>query len=80
MGDILIPAMVEGFARSKGFAVRFDDTDAEFVQTLIDSDQAVARFVFHVTNTDEGFADLIAHEADMVMSVCEVRSVEVDRA
>ena len=80
MGDILMPAMVEGFARSKGFAVRFDDTDAGFVQTLIDSDQVVARFVFHVTNTDEGFADLTAHEADMVMSVREVRSAEVDRA
>lgn len=80
MGDILMPAMVEGFAWPKGFAVRFDDTDAGFVQTLMDSDQGVARFVFHVTNTDEGFADLIAHEADIVMSVREVRTAEVDRA
>ena len=80
MGDILMPAMVEGFARSKGFAGRFDDIDAGFVRTLMDSDQAVARFLFHVTNTNEGFTDLIAHEADIVMSVCEVRAAEVDRA
>ena len=55
MGDILMPAMVEGFARSKGFAGRFDDIDAGFVRTLMDSDQAVARFLFHVSNTNEGF-------------------------
>lgn len=80
MADILMPAMVEGFARSKGFTVRFEDTDAGFVQTLTDNEQAVARFVFHVTSTDEGFADFNAHEADIVMSVREVRAAEVDRA
>jgi phosphate transport system substrate-binding protein len=80
MADILMPAMVEGFARSKEFAVTFEDTELGFSQTLMDGDQAVARFLFHVTNTDEGFADLIAHETDIVMSVREVRATEVDRA
>ena len=80
MADILMPAMVEGFARSKGLVVNFQNSDAGFTQTLMDGDQAVARVVVHATNTDEGFADLIAHQADMVMSVREVRAAEIDRA
>lgn len=80
MADVLMPALVDGFARSKGYAVNFAETDIGFIQTLTNDDSAVAQFAFRVTNTDEGFADLIAHEADLVMSVREVRSAEVSRA
>ena len=83
MGDVLMPALVAGFARSQGLQVTFEQVDAShFTQTLFapDSSVASARFAFRATNTDEGFADLIAHEADMVMSAREVRSQEVTRA
>ena len=80
IADVLMPALVEGFARSQELQVNFEQTDAGFDQTLMDGDRAVSRFRFHVTNTDEGFADLLAHEADMVLSVREVRQTEVARA
>ncbi len=80
MADILMPALVDGFARSKGLRVEAEQVDpSHFVQTLIDdnSETPVGRFAFRTTNTDEGFADLMAFEADMVMSVREVRDSEV---
>jgi len=80
MAEVLMPALVEGFARSKGESVTFAETDGGFTQTLVADGQDVGRFSFRVTNTDEGFADLIAHQADMVMSVREVRAAEVNRA
>jgi phosphate transport system substrate-binding protein len=40
----------------------------------------VANFHFKVTNTDEGFADLLANEADIVMALREFRSSERQRA
>lgn len=80
MSDVLMPALVEGFARSQGLLVTFDQIDPlHFAQTLsqVDAAKPAARFTFRATNTDEGFADLIAHEADIVMSVREVRRREV---
>ena len=40
----------------------------------------IANFNFRVTNTDEGFADLLANEADIVMALREIRSSERQRA
>ena len=80
MSDVLMPALVEGFARSQGLLVTFEQIDPlHFAQTLsqVDAAKPAARFTFRATNTDEGFADLIAHEADIVMSVREVRRREV---
>ncbi len=78
MAQVLMPALVEGFARSQGLRARTQAEDgSRFVLTLETSDGAEqARFSFRVTNTDEGFADLIAHEADFVMSAREVRPAE----
>lgn len=83
MADLLIPALVEGFARSQGWGVVLERTDAtHFTQTLTQGDdpKPVARFSFRATTTDEGFADLIAGEADIVMSVREVRADEIKLA
>ena len=78
MADVLMPALVESYARTQQLAVTLEQiNDTHFVQTLMRNDLPVGRFVFRATNTDEGFADLIAHEADMVMSVREVRPAEV---
>ena len=81
MAEVLLPALVHGFARSKGLRVLEDQIDeTHLTQTLMDGENAVAKFAFRLTNTDEGFADLIAHEADFVMSVREVRDQERRRA
>ena len=82
MADVLMPALVQSFARSRQLTVTLTQTDrAHFTQTLrrAGDPMPVGRFVFRATNTDEGFADLIAHEADLVMSVREVRPPEVER-
>jgi len=70
IGEVLMPALVEGFASQQGYAterVRQDATHFTY-------------FTFRVTNTDEGFADLLADEADIVMSLREIRLTESRRA
>jgi len=83
MADLLMPALVEGFARSQGWVVatqQSDTTHCTQTMTAGDDPKPIARFSFRATSTDEGFADLIAHEADIVMSVREVRAVETKLA
>lgn len=82
MADVLMPALVDAFARSLGGSSLTETVDVgRFAVTATDSDGVVAgRFVFHATTTDEGFADMIAHEADIVMALREVRPDEVVRA
>ncbi|MFK7745060.1 MAG: phosphate ABC transporter substrate-binding/OmpA family protein [Roseobacter sp.] len=83
MGALLVPALLEGFAQRNGFATTRDDIDeTHFTYTLIDSrtDKRVAIFRFRTTNSDEGFADLLVNEADVVMSLREIRSEEQARA
>ncbi len=81
MSDVMMPALVQGFARSKGWRVTTIETStSQFIQTLSKADEAKAEFIYQTTNTDAGFADLIAHEADIVLSVREVREREVERA
>ena len=81
MAAVLLPGLVQGFARSQGFRVTSTEGDAShFAQTLSEDENPVATFSFRVTSTDEGFADLIAYEADIVSSVREVHEREVQRA
>jgi len=84
-GQVLLPALVEGFARRENLALERADVGPGFVRyTLSDGpDEArreIARFTIHSTNTDEGFADLLANEADIVMALREIRPDEADNA
>ncbi|MGC3937956.1 substrate-binding domain-containing protein [Roseobacter sp. EG26] len=83
MGAVLMPALVEGFALRNGYeAERKTEDKTHFTYSLTDSDtqKRVAEFFFRVTNTDEGFADLLANEADLVMALREIRPDEQQRA
>lgn len=83
MGAVLMPALLEGFAQRNGYeAVRQDQDETHFTYTLTDTRTAkrVALFFFRVTTSDEGFADLLADEADLVMSLREIRPAEQARA
>ncbi|MEM9575569.1 MAG: phosphate ABC transporter substrate-binding/OmpA family protein [Pseudomonadota bacterium] len=83
MGAVLMPALLEGFGQRNGYqTVRLDADATHFHYVLTDSrtEKPVAEFRFRVTNSDEGFADLLAHEADVVMSLREIRPDEKDRA
>ncbi|KAE9630911.1 substrate-binding domain-containing protein [Parasedimentitalea maritima] len=78
MAEVLLPALIEGFALRNGYQTRRDSLpDGNFDYLLLQGDQIpVARFTFLVSNTDEGFADLLANEADMVMASREIRPEE----
>lgn len=79
VGDVLMPALIEAFALSHGYKTkrtRRDDTHFTYSLREKSSDRLVAEFEFRVTNTDEGFADLLADEADIVMSLREIRPRE----
>ncbi|MBW4706767.1 substrate-binding domain-containing protein [Roseobacter sp. YSTF-M11] len=83
MGAVLMPALVEGFALRNGYdAVRETQDKTHFTYRLMNSDtgKLAAEFFFRVSNTDEGFADLLANEADLVMALREIRPDEQLRA
>ena len=83
MGAVLLPALIEGFALRNGFeAKRVVSGSTRFSYQLRNkaSEKVIANFNFRVTNTDEGFADLLANEADIVMALREIRSSERQRA
>lgn len=83
MGEVLMPALINAFAERSGYrAVREDEDETRFTYILEDqkTDKTVARFMFNASNTDEGFADLLADEADIVMSLREMRPEERQRA
>ena len=83
VAEVLLPALIEGFALRAGYQSERIVSDSEhFRYELRDADtgKPQARFHFRVTNTDEGFADLLAGETDVVMALREIRSEELIRA
>lgn len=79
MGAVLIPALVEAFAAQRGLKVARELRDAlGFTYTLSHAEgRPLARIDFRLTTTDEGFADLVAGEADLAMASREVRPEEL---
>ncbi|RBI77578.1 cell envelope biogenesis protein OmpA [Roseovarius sp. TE539] len=83
VGRVLMPALIEAFALRNGMELRRDAAgDDRLIYVLSDREtgQTRGRFIFRLTNSDEGFADLLANEADIVMSIREVREDEMRRA
>ncbi len=79
MGEVLMPALVEAFAARNGYSVaRRVDDDTHFVYVLAEpaTGQAAAQIRFRVTSTSEGFADLLANEADLVLSIRPASAME----
>lgn len=79
VAERLLPALVDDFARANRLEVaRVDKDDLHFTLELADPAQQrlVARFSVRATNTDEGFADLLAYETDLVMALREMRAEE----
>lgn len=83
IGEVLMPALIEGFALRNGYIAKreiIDQTHFTYNLRNRNDDALVGTFTFRVTNTDEGFADLLADEADIVMSLREIRLTENRRA
>ena len=83
MGEVLLPALVEMFADQSGMQVRRivrDDTHYTYVLRLRDTGKDVARIAFRISNTDDGFAKMLADEADMVLAMRAMSANEVQAA
>ncbi|TNF64189.1 MAG: cell envelope biogenesis protein OmpA [Rhodobacteraceae bacterium] len=83
IGEVLMPALLEGFALRNGYSVTREDIDETRFAYLLSNGETgrlEGHFVFRVTTTDEGFADLLADEADVVMALREIRPEERQRA
>ena len=78
-----MPSLLEGFALRNGLRVRRENVDDSHVDYFLSDGQTqktLARFGFRITTTDEGFADLLADEADIVLALREIRPDERQRA
>lgn len=83
VGRVLMPALIEAFAiRNEYDLTRQALSDNAFTISLTsrEDDAVLGEFTFRLTNTDEGFADLLANEADIAMTLREAREGEVTRA
>ncbi|MEM8693285.1 MAG: phosphate ABC transporter substrate-binding/OmpA family protein [Pseudomonadota bacterium] len=83
MGTVLVPALIEGFAARAGLRAERrlqEDGGTTYLLTDPAERRVTARFHLRATNTDEGFADLLATEADIVMAARVVRPEERQRA
>ncbi len=79
MGSVLMPALLEAFAAQRGLRAAREIRDPlGFTYILSDPEaRPLARLDFRLTTTDEGFADLVADEADVAMAAREIRPPEV---
>lgn len=83
MTESLVPALIDGFAHREGLTVSRQDTDpAQIVYVLNRPDRAtpLARFTMRVSDTDRGFADLTADQADIALALREIRPQEIEAA
>lgn len=75
VGETLIPALVAAFAARKDYALRRiikDDLTLAYEFRKAGESPTAGRFTFRLTGSAEGFADLIAEEADIAISVRDI--------
>ncbi len=83
IGRVLMPALIEAFAIREDYNLNREALgESHVIYTLSDKETGITlgEFEFNLTNSDEGFADLLANEADIVMSLREARADELSRA
>lgn len=83
MGRVLLPALIEAYALRHGYStqrVLVDDTQFEYVLADRATGRNTAVFTIRTGDSDTGFADLLAGETDMVLSMREIRQAEADAA
>lgn len=79
VGGVLMPALIEGFALAEGYAAAREELpDGHLLYTLLarDGQTTLARITIGRSTSAEGFADLVAEETDIVMSLREVTARE----
>ena len=81
VGRVLIPALIEAFAIRNGYAIGRQDVENRYTAYILSDEsdgRVLGEFTFKLSNSDEGFADILAGEADIVMSLREARLAEVN--
>ena len=70
MGEVILPALTEGFARDQGLSIaRYAMDGRGSAYVLRDAEgSAVLTLAFRPTTTTDGIADLLADEADVLMA------------
>lgn len=79
MGEVLIPAMIEGFALNGGYALTRETLPGTgLLYRLFEKVEGIetAEITVRLTSSAEGFADLVSEQADIVLSTREVSSQE----
>ncbi len=81
MGEVLLPALIEGFSLNHGYTVKRETQPEESdLFRLFEREGAreAARITVRKTSSAEGFADLLVERADLVLSLREATSQERD--
>ena len=77
IGQAVLPALIEAHARAEGLEARRESPDADHdVWTLTAPDGEALRVAVRHTTTAEGFADMVADEADLVIALRPARPHE----
>jgi phosphate transport system substrate-binding protein len=83
VGRVLLPALIETFAQSARLKLTYEDTsptERVFIFATRETEKVGGVFAVRSTHTDDGFAELLADQADIVMSQREVRRNEAKLA
>jgi phosphate transport system substrate-binding protein len=81
MAEVLIPALIQAFATRNDLSVTREVTnDRQSTFALRDEERLRARFELSSGTTAEGYADLIAEEADIALVLREPRKTEISMA
>jgi len=80
LGEVILPALTEGFARARSLrAERFELDQRSLAYVLRDAEgRAMLTLVYRATTTADGFADLLAEEADVLMASRALTPAEVE--
>ncbi len=82
IANALMPALLEAFALDQDYVAErrvVSDADFAFILSERETGRTAARFSIRVSSSDEGFADLLAEDTDIAMSLREVSADEVAR-
>lgn len=83
LGRVLMPALVQAFAIRESYTLSRKALAKDRIRYVLvdgESGKTAGEFTFHMRRTDEGLADLLADEADIAMTLREVRPAEIGRA
>lgn len=80
IGRVLLPALFEAFALRERYELTratLADNNLIFVLTDPTEERVIGEFFINLTDSDTGFADLTRGDADIAMSMREIRSPEL---